>query len=477
MNGIINLIVATILLYIAVYYLLAKLPKHKLLYFSRQELFLLFILATGLFQTGGFSVAGVNLSALRLLLWTVLAAFALVAFKGRRLNQITFVPWPIFWYSLFLGWCVLHLIAFSPDVIYGLRSILKLVYPFLVLLLAYRVSISSNTSVYLHLVFFATLVISIFTSGVSEKIPYLAYNNPLLTGIFWPRATFADHAAIMVGVGLALWSSQLAGKPLFPAVVNRPSRRRKKRFQIRNYFKAWQYKAALLWLCVSPLAVTNRTGLLATAGSIATFLAYKYKLKSIPFIVGIFFLGLWIVVYMPSFRESTFRDSRGVTIESVREVQSEDIDSSGRFAMWEHLMQRFYTPNQLVGSGMGTVQHFMYTMAETSYGPFGRIKVPHSEYVVLLCDLGLIGFGLYLLTGLSALYLGMKAVFRRDRTEQTLGLVVASSFVALFCAMGFDNPHLYALGVHQYPFAFLGMLLAVQAENRKRVRLARRVSL
>jgi hypothetical protein len=471
MTAIINIGVALILVLSAINCLKRSSP-----YFSRQERFLLFLLVTGLFQTGGASFEGLNLSALRLLLWIVLAAYVVLAFKGRRLNQGTSVSWPIFWYSLFLGWCVLHLFAFSPDVIYGLRTILRLVYPFLILLLAYRVSVSSNTPAYLHLVFFATLLISVFTSGVSEKIPYLVY-NPFLTGIFWPRATFADHAAIMVGVGLALWSSHLIGKPLFPEVASRLPRKRRRRFQFRSYFKAWQYKAAILWLCASPLAVANRTGLLATAGSIATFLAYKYKLKSIPFIVGIFFLGLWIVVYMPSFRESTFRDTRGVTIESVREIQSEDIDSSGRFAMWAHLMNRFYMPNQLVGAGMGAVQRYMYTMAETPHGPFGKLKVAHSAYVELLCDLGLIGFGLYLLTGFSALYLGMKAVFQKEKTERMLGLVVASSFVALFCAMGFDNVHLYALGVHQYPFAFLGMLMAVQVENRKRARLAGRVSL
>jgi hypothetical protein len=464
MTAFINLGVAFILVFTALDCLRRSTPV-----FSKQERFLLFLLATGLFQTGGATLDGLNLSALRLLIWIVLAGYAVIIYKGRRLFQRNASAWPALWLGLFLAWCIVHFFVFSPDLGYGIRSILRYVYPILVFLLAYRVSVFEKVPAYLHIIFISTIVISIFTSGMSERIPYLVY-NPLLQGIFWPRATFADHAAIMVGVGLALWSSPLVGKPLFPAGEGSATRKKKRRWQIKNYFTAWQYKTALVWLCVSPLAVANRTGLLATSGSIATFLAYKYKFKSIPFIVGIFFLGLWIVVYMPSFRESTFRDSRGVTIESVREVTSGDIDDSGRFAMWRHLMKRFYHPNQLVGAGIGTVQHYMYTMAETPYGPFGKLKVAHSEYVNLLCDVGLIGLSLYVLTGLSALFLGLKAVFRKEKTERMLGLVVASSFVALFCAMGFDNPHLYALGVHQYPFAFLGMLMAVQAENRKRMR-------
>ena len=461
MTAIINLTVAAFLSFKAVSCL--RSPSR---FFSRQELFFLFILLTGLFHTGGATIAGLNLSAWRLLLWILFTLYALLALKNRQSHRKSAFDFPVVCYSLFLLWNLFHLFFYSPDILYGIRTLLKLIYPFLILILARRVTVIEKVPVYLHLTFYTTLIISFFNSGISEHIPYLAY-NPLLREVLWGRSTFADHAAIMVGVGLALWSSNLAGKPLLNPIIIPTHKIRHRKKKVQRFFKSWQYKAALLWLCISPMAVANRTGLLATAGSIATFLVYRYKLRSIPSVLFIFLFGLWIILYMPSFRDSTFRGRQDITMQNIQQLSSSAIDSSGRFAMWEHLMDRFYTPDKIKGAGLGTTQQYMYTMASIpGGGPFGVIKAPHSDYVVLLCDLGLIGFSLYMLTGISALFIGFTAVFKKTQQERMLGLVVASSFVALFCAMGFDNPHLYALGVHQYPFAFLGMLLAVRSKPK-----------
>ena len=270
----------------------------------------------------------------------------------------------------------------------------------------------------------------------------------------------------MVGVGLALWSSNLAGKPIFIA-VKKPVAKFQHSFKVFRFFlKKWQYKAALFWLCASPIAVANRTGLLATSGAVSTFLLYRSKLRALPVIITIFCLGIFTILYVPSFRDSTFYDPKDATIENLAEIDETEFDSSGRFEMWKYLMKRLYYPNPVIGSGLGATQRFMYTARGSLRGSFGKLKVPHSEYVVLLCDLGLIGFSLYLLTAISAIYAAIQSLLKKNMMEKFIGGIVASSFVALFCAMGFDNAHLYALGVHQYPFAFLGMLLAVQSKSK-----------
>ncbi len=109
--------------------------------FSKQERFLLFILMTGLFQAGGVTLAGLNLSALRLLLWILLLVGVLLIFKvtARQKTNLLF-DIPIVIYGLFLTWCLIHLLCFSPDFGYGLRVFLKLLYPFLILLLARKIT-------------------------------------------------------------------------------------------------------------------------------------------------------------------------------------------------------------------------------------------------------------------------------------------------------------------------------------------------
>lgn len=88
-----------------------------------------------------------------------------------------------------------------------------------------------------------------------------------------------------------------------------------------------------------------------------------------------------------------FKDDN-VSIEQLREgkISKDNINSNARFAMWEHLMTRFYEQKELLGSGSGCTQNYMYT-----HFIFGGLKVPHNDYVQILCDNGIIGLILYLL--------------------------------------------------------------------------------
>ncbi len=87
------------------------------------EHFLIFLLMTGMFQTGGFEM-GMNLSAWRLLVWIVLLGLVLI--RGRPvLSRLTLADLPIVVYAVFLLWCIYRLTD-APSVGYGVRSFLKL---------------------------------------------------------------------------------------------------------------------------------------------------------------------------------------------------------------------------------------------------------------------------------------------------------------------------------------------------------------
>ena len=434
MTAIINIFVALVLIFYCL-----KSAGSKGVWYSKHERLLVFILMTGMFMTGGYSFY-LNLSAWRLLIWICVLIFVLyLQKKPYYWKSAGKAPLPMVLYVLFLTWCLYEWTR-TPDLMYGLRAYLKLLYPFLVLLLARSAALSENFFEYLKKIAMACLIISIFTSGISEKIPYLVY-NPLLEGIFWPRATFADHAPLVIAVILILLVyGDLSGKS-------------KKR-----------YMAGIGWLALSPLAVANRTGLLATFGVFSAFAVLKYKIKAIPFIILFFAAGVFLFTAVPSLRDSTFYRGESVTSQDIYEqkITAEDIDSSGRFRMWEELLYRLYEGNRIQGSGIGALQHHMYTYSEY----YGGLKVPHSEYVTLLCDTGLVGFILYLAVALSSMFSGIQnAWFGKSKEIKAAGGLVFMSWIGLLCAMGFDNVFNYALAAHSIPFAFTGLMLGIMANG------------
>jgi hypothetical protein len=376
-----------------------------------------------------------NLSAWRLLAWILLIGLVLALSRPAQ-SRLTVIDLPIVLYGVFLLWCV-HRLAEAPSLSYGVRNLLKIIYPFMVLLLARKAARPGHLAVYLVPMIGASLVISLFTSGLSEKVPYLVY-NPLLYGIFWPRPTFADHAAIMLGVILVvLW--------IYQAYVPASSRR--------------IYLCGMVWLVLSPLAVACRTGLLATIAAISGYAVVRYRALALPAIGGLFLLGAAAFLFIPGFWGETFYNAEGVTFSGILQgdIDVKNINSTGRFATWEVLLEKFYVPSPLLGSGLGAVQADMYTAAD-AYG----IKAAHCEYVTLLCDTGWVGLLLYLGAVVGACGVAVRCLrFPVTAERRAAAALVVTSFLACLCAMGFDNVFLYTLPVHSLPFAFTGILLGL----------------
>jgi hypothetical protein len=262
--------------------------------------------------------------------------------------------------------------------------------------------------------------------------------NPLLYAVFWPRATFADHAAVIVGVILiVLW----VYRDYIPVRTRRI------------------YSLGIIGLTASPLVVACRTGFLATVVAGAGYALARYRTKALPVMVGLFLGTVAVCLLVPQVRAHMFRNPESVGFDGILTGRTDlsNIDSSGRFAMWDDLLERFYRPRPLLGGGLGVVQNHLYNASIA-----GDIKAAHSDYVALLCDTGLIGLLLYVAAAASALVVAAKYVWWGATMElRGAAALVLSSFPACLWAIGFDNVFNYTLPVHSLPFAFTGMLLGM----------------
>ena len=319
----------------------------------------------------------------------------------------------------------------SPAPGYGFRVILKYLYPLLIMLFASAAV--RDKEVFLKAGLGARLVAVISIPVLI--IPML--NWILFPGVFWYGTASAIHYITMCVFSLALFYY---------------TDERKKNLLLCVLFML----PCLVWVF--------RTSIMGTTLALMTFFFFKYKMKSLPVIFVVLVLFVVAVFAIPSVREKMFKDSENVSIEQLQrgEISKDDINSNARFAMWEDLQSRFYDGKELMGSGIGSVQNYMY-----SNFVFGGLKVPHNDYVQMSCDSGIIGVVLYLLA-VFAIIVHSFFVYQKytDVSIKMCAIVAGSSIVGVALTMYTDNVVNYSMATLSYPFGFYGMMLGLIKKER-----------
>ncbi len=400
--------------------------------FRRPALLIVFLLsAAGMlrFESDlGETVGGTsNLSSVWLLTLIVCCFIALPQLRIFR-SRLT-MPETIF--LVFLAWCGFEA-AIADNLAFALRMYLKLLYPLLTMLLARTAigSVSSGTQL-LRWVMGVSAIAYVVLGGLTIRLApaVVAIAAPFC----WPGGAFADYAAMMTVMALVCW----------------------------RLFRKWRYPGLAFLLGTNCVLAGVRTGLLATAVGVSVFSILEFRHKALPLLIGMYFAMALAVVAIPGIRDKTFMDARDVDFYKVATqpgtIDVDSIGSSGRFVMWKTVMDKFFWPSPLTGSGLGATQSWFY------HGGYPGLMVEHSEYVRLLSDTGIVGLGLYLL----AVFSSMKSLWGIYRCAthpmaRYLSLLGLSIFPAYLVCMGFDNVLNYVLPAEQYPFALTGAAIGLQ---------------
>lgn len=387
------------------------------------EMFWVLTFSTGLLA---FSAPGaLDLMAIRLM---VLEVFCLVGlFICKRSPQWS--PAIIF-YLIYIIWLVIGL-SYTPAPGYGFRVILKYLYPLLIMLFA-------STAVRDKEVFLKAGIGARIVALISIGVFFIPYVGRLFPGVFWYGTASAINYISMCVFSLALFYY---------------TREKRKNLLLCILFML----PCILWVF--------RTSIMGTTLALMTFFFFKYKLRSLPVIAGIVIVAIVAVFTIPSLKEKMFKDSENISIEQFQqgEISKDDIESNARFAMWEHLENRFYEGKELTGSGIGSVQNYMYTNFV-----FGGLKVPHNDYVQMACDSGIIGVVLYLLSIIIVL-IHCFVVYQKSSSIaiQMCAIIAGSSLAGVALTMYTDNVVNYSMATLSYPFGFYGMLLGLMKGENK----------
>ena len=400
------------------------LNKQEQMWLDGSERFWVLTFSTGLLALS--APAGLDLMAVRLL---VLEVFCLIGLLFTCQRKLQWTAASVV-YAVYILWLIIGL-TYSPAPGYGFRVILKYLYPLLIMLFASAAV--RDMEVFLKAGLGARMVA--LSALIVAFIPIL--EGTLFPGVFWYGTARAINFISMCVFSLALfYYTDEKKKNLLYAIL----------FMIPCF----------IWVF--------RTSIMGSLVAIMAFYFIKYKMRSLPIIAGVLIVGVMAVFFIPSLHKKMFKDN-STNIDQFKSgsVSMDDVNTNARSAMWEHLEKRFYQGHEITGSGTGSVQQYMYNNFI-----FGGLKVPHSDFVQMRCDNGLIGLILYATITLLVFY----DCFRTHHTTNHTGvkicsIVAGASMMGVFVTLYSDNVVNYSMATLSMPFGFYGMMLGLKQNERK----------
>lgn len=401
----------------------SPLDKNEELYFSGPEMFWTLTFSTGLLA---FSVPlAIDLMAVRLM---VIMILCFMGFSYAENKPVWSLPLKL--YVVYLAWLVIGCF-YTPNVGYGIRVILKYLYPLIIGLFASAVV--RDVDVFLKPTLIARKIA--FISFAVTFVPFVAW--VLMSGVFWFVTARVINYISMVVFSLALYFFSGEKKNLRWAI----------------------------FFCLPCILWVFRTSIMGTTLALMVFSLYKYKLKALPAIGAVLVLFIIAVFAIPSVKEKMFYKSDEMNVEKLQsgQISMADIDSNGRFAMWDWVMDEYYYGHEIAGSGTGNLQRAFYTLDL----PFGGLKVIHNDYIQILCDNGIIGVVLF---GLAYLMVIVHCFIVYNSKRYGPGVRMAAlcagpTLAGMMLAMYTDNVVNYSMATLSMPLGFYGMMLGMKQKE------------
>lgn len=396
---------------------------------SRNMYFVIFTVCTAPIFLG-------SLSLLKYGLWFMTMLALLFVGKVRLKFEATTIM-----YSIFFLW-LCYTMTYTPVPRDGAMMLIKFSLPMLFLWLGYSaLNNEKDLIVFLKVVNLVACVYCMFIGGQGCKLmPWLYYR--VFMGVFGTYAAFADFLTSVFIVPILLYWLTKEKKYIFCA----------------------------LWMVLSTVLESVRTGL---GGMLLVFciaLLLKNKAKAIPGLVfaGAVFLG--VVLFVPEVNEKFFGEDAG-TVSATDIVQGnalsmDNIETSGREYTWELILDEFYRGHELKGSGLSMSKSYLLNAFLKKEIGIGLI---HNDYVQLLADTGIIGVCLLVLFYISVILSVVRNVLLRRSTTlvKLTGIMALSSMAGIAFCMYFDNVVSNSMQSMVMPYIYLGFFLkALDLEKR-----------
>lgn len=334
-------------------------------------------------------------------------------------------------YILFVLWAAISAVLFSSVKFQALMMLIKYALPLFYLWLGYTAINDSDDLLYfMKKVAIGMCIYALIIGGFAAKFlsPLYLFLNFGSGGLFISYASLADFFSSLIVVPIGLY------------IITRE--------------RKWLY--AIVWITLSTILETVRTGLGGLFLASSLFLITIFRGRAIPWIIGLCMVGLTVAFTVPSFREKMFFEEKDFSEVSADDLNFDNVRSNARGLIWELNMRQFYYPHKITGSGLGTSVEWMKNRP--------GLKLIHSDYVQILCDLGLVGivlFGLFVVVTLFSI-ISKAWVSESPFVLKLAGGMALGSCGGTFFSMAFDNVVAYAQQSFVIPFILIGIYLKIK---------------
>ena len=345
---------------------------------------------------------------------------SLKLFFRNRIIQVTLVLW------LFLTVSIAWSIADTPDILEGWGKYRKLLYPFLILVAAKSAKFDSEKA--LKFFAWAAALSAVLSVGVEFKIPYLSdflkelfpekihgSGNPTIFFSYITQGVFLSVASlILMCVGMVQLSR-------FPRAV----------YLLTSVVCAF----VVVWL------LPGFTGLfmLGMGAIVFSLLLVKRNLTNIYIIAS---LLVPLIVAWNVFTPNVF--ARGsLTTSVITHFSFGELNSPGvRLQQWKVAFRGFFDA-PIVGNGVGSFGRITEEYASDAMQRFGKQLHPHSEYLNLAVQGGIVGVALWIMLGYFSIRRGAEVLSAGCFWQGALMISLVFMFAtgALFNSFMWDSAH------------------------------------
>lgn len=239
--------------------------------------------------------------------------------------------------------------------------------------------------------------------------------------------------------------------------------------------KEKKYIFCALWMLLSPILQSVRTGI---GGMFLVFVVavyLRYKQRSLPALFFAAAVFLSVILFVPGVNEKFFGDDAG-KITATDIVQGEalsldNIEMSGRDYMWQRVKDNCYYGNEVFGGGLGTSGRFQKNYGKATKG----LEMIHNDYLQILCDAGIVGIVLLVIfyIGFIVKVIAHVVIRRSSVLVKLTGIMALSSMVGIGFAMYFDNVVSNSMQSLVMPFIYWGFFFkALDLEGKEKRTLA-----
>lgn len=247
-----------------------------------------------------------------------------------------------------------------------------------------------------------------------------------------------------------------------------------------KYYVSWLYAVPLLLYSLTkekiyilyafcyaliPINYLGRTSIGMMFIALSCFLFFYYKKKSIPYILIICTLFISILLFVPEISKKMFRQEYSIekVISGKQQIaKTDEINTAGREVAWKMIYDKFYITSPIIGIGLGNLKYYL----SSKDNPLQGFTLLHNDWLLLLCETGIIGVILLVLFFLNVFrVIYLYTWIKKGNTEIHYSAIMAISCLFanafyMYYVNALSNPLWYS-----NPFIFIGIFLRFVENN------------